>query len=238
MRASVRTALFGLASLLIAGVASAQAAPDLSGVWRLSGGFDQELKTIDGKTPPLLPQAQMLYHKRQAQSNAGDRSFDNASKICVSPGMPRMVLLPYPFQIIQSQKQMAFLFEWNGRHRLVDLSGAALEPPDLFYMGTAAGHVEGDTMVIETEGLVDTSLLDASGMPHSDQLHLTERYRLTDGGKALINEMTIEDPQIFSQPWKTRVTYKRMPRGTEIQEDVCRERMAKGGPAFQLDKWK
>jgi hypothetical protein len=86
--------------------------------------------------------------------------------------------------------------------------------------------------------LVDTSLLGASGMPHSDQLRLTERYRLADGGKALIDEMTIDDPQTFSQPWKTRATYKRMPPGTEIQEDVCRERVLKGGLAFQLDKWK
>jgi hypothetical protein len=74
-------------------------------------------------------------------------------------------------------------------------------------------------------------------MPHSDQLRLTERYRLAKGGNSLINEMTLEDPQTFSRPWKTRVTYKRMPRGTEIQEDVCRDRVPKGGPAFE-DKWK
>ena len=197
MQGSRRTALFGLAALLIAGAAQAQAAPDLSGVWRLSSGFNPELKTIDGEAPPLLPQAQVLYGQRQAQFKTGDRSFDNASTICVSPGMPRMVLLPYPFQIVQSPTQMAFLFEWNGRHRLVSLSGAPVEPPDLFYMGTASGRGEGETMVIETQGLVDTSLLDASGMPHSDQLRLTERYRLTDGGETLTNEMTSEDPQTF-----------------------------------------
>lgn len=233
MRGSLLTALFGLAALLIAGAGRAQAAPDLSGVWRLNGAFNQELKTIDGQAPPLLPAAQTLYRQRQAQYQAGDRSFDSAAKICVSPGMPRMVLLPYPFQIIQSPTQMAFLFEWNGRHRLIDLSGGALEPEDLFYMGTASGRAEGETMVIETQGLVDTSLLDASGMPHSDQLRLTERYRLTDGGETLVNEMTLEDPQTFSQHWKTQATYKRMPPGTEIREDVCRERVPKGGPAFE-----
>lgn len=233
MHRSLRSALSGLAAVLMAGVSSAQAAPDLSGVWRLKGASNQELKTIDGQAPPLLPAAQTLYRQRQAQYQAGDRSFDNAAKLCVSPGMPRMVLLPYPFQIIQSQKQMAFLFEWNGRHRLIDLSGAPVEPPDLFYMGTASGRAEGETMVIETQGLVDTSLLDASGMPHSDQLRLTERYRLADGGATLVNEITVEDPQTFSRPWKTQATYQRMPPGTEIKEDVCRERVPKGGPAFQ-----
>jgi hypothetical protein len=50
--------------------------------------------------------------------------------------------------------------------------------------------------------------------------------------------MTIEDPRTFSHPWTARVTYKRMPRGTELQEDVCRERVLKGGPAFEYGKWK
>lgn len=223
---------------LICGVASAETAPDLTGVWRLDGAFKPELTTIEGRTAPLLPQAAALYGQRKAKYAAGDRSFDKASTICVSPGMPRMMSLPYPFQIVQGSKQLAFLFEWNGRHRVVDLSGAPPEPPDLFYMGTASGRIEGDTLVIETRGLVDTSLLDASGMPHSDQLQLTERYRLTNGGATLVNEITVEDPQTFSQPWKTRITYKRMPRGTEIQEDVCRERVPKGGPAFEYDRWK
>lgn len=238
MRSLRRRALYVMAAVLMCGVASAETAPDLTGVWRLEGAFTPELKTIEGRTPPLLPQAEALYRQRKEKYRAGDRSFDNASTICVSPGMPRMMSLPYPFQIVQGPKQMAFLFEWNGRHRVVDLSGAPLEPPDLFYMGTASGRVEGDTLVIETRGLIDTSLLDASGMPHSDQLQLTERYRLTNGGKTLVNEITVEDPRTFSQSWKTRVTYKRMPRGTEIQEDVCRERVPKGGPAFEYDKYK
>lgn len=233
-----RSAWYVLVTLFLAGAVSAQSTPNLSGVWRLQGSFAHELKTIDGEAPPLLPQAEAIYRQRQAAYRNGDFSFDNASTICVSPGMPRMAFLPYPFQIIQRPHQMAFLFEWNGRHRVVDLSGAPLTVPDLFYMGSSIGHFEGDTLVIETQGLTPASLLDASGMPHSDQLRLTERYRLTKGGNTLVNEMTLEDPQTFSRPWQTRVTYKRMPRGTEIQEDVCRDRVPKGGPAFEYGKWK
>jgi hypothetical protein len=219
----------------MAGVASAQGAPDLSGMWRLQGSFSPELKTIEGSAPPLLPQAEALYRQRQAAYRSGDRSFDPAATICVSPGMPRMAFLAYPFQIIQRPHQMVFLFEWNGRHRVVDLSGAPLTVPDLFYMGSAAGHIEGDTLVIETQGLTPASLLDANGLPHSDQLRLTERYRLT-GSNTLINEMTLDDPQTFSRPWRARVTYQRMRRGAELQEDVCRDRVTKGGPAFEATK--
>jgi hypothetical protein len=225
-----------LAALFMAGVACAQGTPILTGMWRLQGDFSPELKTIEGEAPPLLPQAEALYRQRQAAYRSGDRSFDPAATICVSPGMPRMAFLAYPFQIIQRPHQLVFLFEWNGRHRVIDLSGAPLTVPDLFYMGSAAGHVEGDTLVIETQGLTPVSLLDANGLPHSEQLRLTERYRL-NGSNTLINEMTLEDPQTFSRPWKTRVTYKRLPRGTELQEDVCRDRVPKGGPAFE-DKWK
>jgi len=226
------------ANFVLAGATFAQAVPDFTGVWRLQDGFKAELKTIDGKMPPLLPEAAEIYREHEASHRIGDLSFDAASTICLSPGMPRMLLLPYPFQIMQRPHQMAFLFEWNNRHRLVDLSGKELEIDDLSYMGTASGSFEGQTLVIETRGIVGASFLDASGMPHSDRLHLIERYRLKDGGGTLSNEITVEDPQTFSYPWTTVVTYKRMPDSYEIQEDVCRERIKKGASAFELEKYK
>jgi hypothetical protein len=156
--------------------------------------------------------------------------------LCVSPGMPRLALLPYPIQIIQRPKRIAFLYEWNNRHRAVDMMGKA-PIDDLSYMGTASGRIEGESVVIETEGFVDTKLLDAAGMPHSTALRLTERYRL-NGRNTLINEITIDDPQTFTQPWKVTATYQRMPAGTEIHEDVCRERLMRKEPVFDLQKWK
>jgi hypothetical protein len=91
-------------------------------------------------------------------------------------------------------------------------------------------------LVIRTSGLVGTSLLDASGMPHSEDLQLTERYRLENGGKNLVSELSFEDPKTFGHAWKTVVTYTKLPNGTELEEDVCRERIAKGRSAFELDK--
>jgi hypothetical protein len=165
-------------------------------------------------------------------------SYDRTTTICLSPGMPRMMLLPYQFQIIQRPQQLAFIFEWNNRYRLVDMSRKPPIVDDLSYMGTASGRVEADQVVIETQGLIDTTFLDASGMPHSEELRLTERYRLKEAGKTLVNEISIEDSKTFSRPWKAIASYRRVQQGTEIQEDVCRERVTKGGPAFNLEKWK
>lgn len=228
-----------VAALTMAGVAAAQTQVDLTGVWRLqSGTFRHALLTSDGQAPPLLPEAAAIYEKNRAAYRAGDLSFDRSSTICLSPGMPRMVLLPYPFQIIQRPHQLAFIFEWNSRFRLVDMTGKPAVIDDLSYMGTAVGKVEADQVVIHTQALNDTSLLDANGMPHSDELRLTERYRLKDRGKTLVSEITIEDPKTFSRQWQTTATYKRLPPGTEIQEDVCRARLYEGRPAFEFHKWK
>jgi len=226
-----------LAALLV-GCASAHAEVDLTGVWRLQSAFQHAIKTTEGRTPPLLPEAAEAYRKNLARYAAGDVSFDKSQTLCTSPGMPRLVLLPYPFEIVQEPQRLAFVFQWNHRFRLVDLSGSPAPVDDLSYRGTASGHWEGDLLVVHTLGLVDTSLLDASGMPHSEDLQIIERYHLEKGGSTLVGELTFEDPRTFSSPWTTRVTYRKLPPGTELDEDVCRERIAKRLPAFELDKWK
>jgi len=225
-------------AVLLVGPLAAHADVDLTGLWRLQSSFQHEIKTTEGRTPPLLPAAAETYRKNLAKSAAGDFSFDKSQTLCTSPGMPRLVMLPYPFEIVQEPHRLAFVFQWNHRFRLVDLGGAPPIVDDLSYRGTASGHWEGDVLVVQTRGLVDTSLLDAGGMPHSEDLQITERYHLENGGRTLVSELTFEDPKTFTRPWKTVVTYRKLPPGTELDEDVCRERLAKGLPAFELDKWK
>jgi hypothetical protein len=223
---------------MLIGAGAAHAQVDLTGVWRLQSSFQQTIKTSEGETPPLLPPAAEIYRANQAKYAAGDFSFDNAQKLCTTPGMPRLVMLPYPFEIIQGPKRLAFVFQWNHRFRIVEIADAPPAVDDLSYRGTASGHWENDVLVVQIRGLVDTSHLDMSGMPHSEDLQITERYRLEHGGKTLVNELTFDDPKTFAHPWKTTVTYRKLPRGTELEEDVCRERIAKGLPAFDLAKWK
>lgn len=228
------------ASLLLAlcSAAHAQVHPDLSGIWKLHTPYQSELRTDSGERPALLPKAAAVYQQRRAALAAGDLSFDTAAMTCVSPGMPRLMLLPYPFQIIQRPSQLVVMFQWNDRYRIVDLSSAAPVIDDLKYMGNSSGHWQGTTLVVQSEAFAPGTLLDASGMPHGDKFRLIERYSLQNAGKRLVADMTFSDPDTFAQPWTTRMTYDRRPAGTEITEDVCRERIATGRPAFELDRWK
>lgn len=236
LRAHLLRCRLALAAVLLAGAAGAHAQVDLTGVWRLQSSFQHSIKTSDGQTPPLLPEAAETYRKNLAKYAAGDFSFDKSQTLCTSPGMPRLVMLPYPFEIVQEPRRLAFIFQWNHRFRIVDLSGTPPVIDDLSYRGTASGQWEGQVLVVHIRGLVDTSLLDMSGMPHSEDLQITERYRLENGGKTLVNELTFDDPKTFTRPWKTIVTYRKLPRGTELEEDVCRERLGKGLPTFELGK--
>ncbi len=101
-------------------------------------------------------------------------------------------------------------------------------------MGFPVGRFEGDTLVIRTVGLTDTTVLDASGLPHSDQMVLTERLRVLPDGR-LENRMTIEDPDTFTSAWETVLTFHRDP-AARVTDDVCPDRLAKGEPAELLTK--
>lgn len=99
-------------------------------------------------------------------------------------------------------------------------------------MGFSKGHWEGDTLVIETTQLLDTTLIDGAGIPHSDALKLVEHVRLRSPN-VLENRIRIEDPATFTQPWETVVSYKRQPRGTHLEEDVCLDRIKSGAAAVK-----
>lgn len=96
-------------------------------------------------------------------------------------------------------------------------------------MGLSRGHLEGDTLVIETSALRDTTLIDNSGLPHSDALKIIEHLRLKSAN-VLEDRIRIEDPKMFAQPWETVATYRR--QHGEIKEDVCLDRIKAGQPAL------
>lgn len=220
-----------LAGLMISG--AAMAATDLSGVWQADGNV-QELKTADGKAPPLKPEAAKLYATRKAQFKQGDLSFDPTAK-CISPGLPRILTMPYPFEILQSDKKLTYLFGWNYWNRSVYLDSKAKEVPYPLSMGLSHGKWQGNTLVIETTDLrADTTLLDSMGMPRGEALKLTEKLHLLDAN-TLEARFTFSDPQTFTKDWDTVLRFKRQPKGTEITEDICLDRVDAGKPAVD---WK
>jgi len=199
---------------------------DLSGVWLIENPVTT-LRTSNGETPPLLPEAQAVYEQHQAMRRDGDPYFDRTTW-CAAAGVPRLLLTPHPFEIMVDKRQVGFFFEWNRWVRLVDMSGAELE---LYYplsLGVPSGHWEDDnTLVVNTVGLMKETLMDDSGLPHSDDLVMTEHLRLVDAD-TLENRIRFEDPNTFSRPWETVVTYRRQPG--RLQEDVCLDRIKQGQP--------
>jgi hypothetical protein len=99
-------------------------------------------------------------------------------------------------------------------------------------MGFPVGHWEQNVLVIRTVGLIDATVMDASGLPHSEQLTLTERLRVLSDGR-LEDRITIEDPETFTQSWETVLTFHR-DASASVGDDVCPDRIARGEPAEQL----
>jgi len=244
-----RAAIVGL--LLCLGTAWGDARDQFNGVWRIEKPVFA-LRTDAGKAPPLQPEAEKSYREHRAARAAGDTSFDSATW-CSSLGYPRALLVNYPFEIIVRPQHVVFLHEWNWWHRIVYLDGALsdqdasvgpagitvdvpgavkVKPQDIpGSMGTALGKWEGDTLVVNTSNLIETTLLDSAGMPHSDELKLTEKWRLRSPN-VLESRIRFDDPATFTQPWETVITFKRQAK-TWQEEDVCLDRIKAGQPAVK-----
>ena len=137
------------------------------------------------------------------------------------------MLVGRPFEILQRPKTIYFIHELNRLPRRAYLDESLPTDADPKYLGYSVARWEGDTLVIESAGFEDGTLLDAAGLPHSDALHLTERYQLDRGGKRLRAVFTIEDTRTFSAPWSFKAEYVKLP-GHELRENVCADKLAAG----------
>ena len=213
---------------LLAGAASAAefTRESMNGVWLIAQDTPA-LLTVDGELPPLLPEAKTRYEQHLRDRAAGDTYFDRATW-CAAVGVPRLLAANHPFEIMVDRRQVGFFFEWNRWVRLVDMSGEALEPYYPLSLGTATGAWQDDgALVINTKGLMQETIMDHAGLPHSDELVMTETLRLVDAD-TLQNHIRFEDPLTFSAPWETTLTYRR--QDTRLQEDVCLDRIKQGLP--------
>ena len=229
MRRVTRAGVTALGAMVLTTAAhSAFAAkPDLTGVWAVTGTHTS-LKTVEGTPPPLVPAAKAVYEKHLADAAKGDRKFDETTS-CLPPGLPRLMLVKEPFEILQRDKIIYFLHQLNRMPRRVYLGEQVPADADPMYLGYSVAKWDGDALVIESSGFRDSTLLDDAGLPHSEALHLTERYQLAADGKMLHARFTIEDPRTFTRSWSTEANYVRRP-GYEIPEDVCAERLATTHP--------
>ncbi len=172
---------------------------------------------IDGGTIPYLPAAV----KKRQENMAGWPKSDPEAK-CYMPGIPRAHYMPYPFQIVQGQKDILFVYEYASANRIVHMSNPTESPVDS-WMGWSNGKWEGDTLVIEVTGNNDQTWFDRSGNHHTEQLKVTERFTL-QGDNTLMYSATMEDPGTFSRPWTIRLPiHRRMEPNVQLLEFKCVE---------------
>lgn len=141
---------------------------------------------------------------------------------CYLPGVPRATYLPHPFQIFQSSKAIFFAYQYAGAVRNIYLKDPGPAPVDS-WMGQSVGKWDGDTLVIDVTGFNDQSWFDRAGNFHSDKLHVVERYTRT-APDVITYEATIEDPNVFTRPWKmTMPLYRRLDKGVQLMDFKCVE---------------
>ena len=202
----------------------------LLGIW-VPDAAPRTLLTSNGKAPPLTAEAAKIYAERRQRLARGDASFDPTSW-CAGPGMPRILTMPYPLEIRADAHRIAFIHGWYRWFRTVDLGEGAVDPPLPLTMGFPVGRWEGNSLLIRTVGLIDTTVMDASGLPHSEQLTLTERLRVLPDG-TLENRITFDDPEYYTRPWETVLTFHRDVTA-RVTDDVCPDRLASGEPAEKV----
>jgi hypothetical protein len=188
--------------------------PDLSGIWTPDRTFIYDISSAlkPGEELPLQPWAAKLAKERMSK--------DDPEANCLPAGVPRMA--PYPWKIVQTPTLIVFLFEGNiHTYRQVFLDGRGHEKdPNPTWYGDSTGKWEGDTLVVDTIGFNDKFWFDFAGHPHTEKLHVTERYRRPDSGH-LDYDVTIDDPGAYTKPF-TMHGHSTLETG-ELMEYVCNE---------------
>jgi len=218
---SALTAVF--AAAVLAGSAFGAEAPDISGTYWATQ-YNAKIAIVGGGDLPLTPAGKAAYDKNTASLKAGFN--DEARKFCVPDGVPRVLATPYPFEIIQAPPgQVTIIHELNHQIRMVAMDKKLPSDDDLsifpYYNGHSVGHFEGDTLVVETAGFNEKTFIDATGAPHTDEMHTIERIRKVSPTQ-LEDVVTIHDPQYYSRDWQARFVYN-LRKELRLEDYVCGE---------------
>jgi hypothetical protein len=214
--------------------------PNLSGVWQAMNTANWDLEehpsrpglvtalgaagaepggpgVVEGGEIPYLPAA-----RETKKTNFEHRLTADPEVKCFLPGVPRATYMPHPFEIVHSSKAIFFAYQYAGAVRNIFLKDPGPAPVDS-WMGQSVGRWEGDTLVIDVTGLDERTWFDRAGNFHSDGLHVIERYTPA-GPDALMYQATIEDPKVFSRPWKIAMPlYRHLEKNARLTEFKCVE---------------
>lgn len=212
--------------------------PDLNGIWQAMNTANWDLSDHPAQPGPMwqsgaigaVPAGQAVVEGgeipykpdalKKKQENFAKRMTEDPEAKCYMPGIPRATYMPYPFQIVQSQRDILFVYEYATANRLVNM-GPPIKAGSDTWMGTSNGRWEGETLVIDVTGLNGLAWLDRAGDWSSDTTHVVERYTRTDPDHVQY-QATIEDPAVFTRPWKISMTlYRKVEKNAQLLEFKC-----------------
>jgi len=235
-----RHSLFVVVAAFALSSAAQDRKPDLNGIWQVlnTANWDLEghaaapgplpqlgaigaippgLSVVEGDTIPYLPEA-----AAKKKENFANRMKLDPEVRCYLPGVPRATYMPYPLQIVQSDKYIVISYQYASAVRTINMDNHKKAPIDS-WMGWSNGHWEDEALVVDVTGLNDQTWLDRAGNFHSDALHVVERYtpRSPD---TLSYEATLEDPKVFARPWKiSMILYRHAEPHAKLLEFKCVE---------------
>ena len=232
-------------SLVVSAQAPARSAPpsqpasskpaDLAGDWAPDGrrgGIGQSLSISDIRGQKRgneddIPYQPWAREKTLAErtSTGPDPQFGNTTDpqvlYCEPPGVPHIYLWPIKTKFIQTPEAVYILHELGPYYRMVRLNSKHPDDPDPQWWGDSIGWYEnGDTLVVDTIGFTDKTWLDQMGHPHTEKLHLTERYKRADKS-TLELDMVIDDPGAYTKPWNAHRNFTLSATGFLRYQQIC-----------------
>jgi hypothetical protein len=198
--------------------------PEIMGAWGAAPGGQG---IVEGNEIPYQPWAAAKqkenFEKRMVVKVTNDpHRYDTGEPElqCYRPGVPRANYMPFPFQIFQTPEQILIVYEYKGAVRPIYMNSKEEAPTDA-WMGWSNGRWEGDTLVVDVTGFNGLTWFDRAGNFHSDALHVVERYTPLSPYH-LQYEATIEDPKVFTRPWKMSFPiYRRVEPNIQLVEFNC-----------------
>jgi hypothetical protein len=188
-----------------------------------NGGGQPSFRIADLSNPNLMPWVKERMKADIDEILAGKKSAFTAQSSCAPAGVPFFMGYggPDPIVFLQTPKEVWMIWTEDNQLRRVFMNvphSAKLKPS---WYGESVGHYEGDTLIIDTVGMNDKTVVDIYRTPHTEKLHVVERWRMADGGKAMEAVFTVDDPGAFYQPWTAKRRYRRVDQ--EFVEKICAE---------------
>jgi hypothetical protein len=213
--------------------------PDFSGVWQAMNTANWDIEphaaeqgpkqfgalfsvppgagVVEGGEIPYKPETLL-----KRQENRRRRWTDDPEVKCYLPGVPRFVYMPYPFQIAQSSDYIIMSSEYAAAARTLHLTTHKQAPTDS-WMGHSRARFDGESLVVDVNALNGESWFDRAGNFASSNVRIVERFTFT-GPDRLQYEAQIDDPTVFTRPWKMSMPlYRRAEPDAQLLEFKCVE---------------